>query len=194
MKDIIEQLLQSTIWDILAFVFSLIYVILAAKKNIYCWFFALIASFIYIVLCFNAKLYIDSNLQLFYAVMAVIGWISWKKNPNKETGFTKDIALSKHLIFIFICSVFSIFLGYIFKNYTDQAYPYIDAAIFTFSIFATFLTSQKKPSSWLYFIFIDLVAFPIYWNRNLQLMGVLNVIFAVLAIYGYYSWIKLKKT
>ena len=67
----------------IAVLFSIIYVILAAKQNIWCWLAAAISVTIYIYICYNAKLYAETGLQIFYLIMAIIGYFSWKNLNNK---------------------------------------------------------------------------------------------------------------
>ena len=62
-----------------AVLMSVLYVFFAAKENIWCWFFGAISAILYTYICFNIKLYAETFLQLFYLIMAVIGYISWKK-------------------------------------------------------------------------------------------------------------------
>ena len=68
------ELLQSFLliefnWSVLetvAVIFSLLYVYLAAHQNNLCWLAAVISVSLYIYICFNAKLYAETILQVFY--------------------------------------------------------------------------------------------------------------------------------
>ena len=77
--------LNWSITETIAVIFSVIYVILAAKKNILCWFFAAISVILYIYICWNAKLYAESSLQIFYLFMAGYGYYNWKRSDNSFT-------------------------------------------------------------------------------------------------------------
>ena len=61
---------------------SIIYVVLAARRLILCWFFAFIGSVFFVYLCYMGKLYIEALLQFFYVVMALVGWFSWKHSSS----------------------------------------------------------------------------------------------------------------
>jgi len=192
LNSVIQQLLASSFLDIAGFVLSLIYVILASKKIIWCWIFAFGSSLIYIYLCFFTKLYIDSILQLFYAVMAVYGWVQWRKREELLTEI-QHYSLFKHALNIIILSGLCFIIGFLFASFTDQAYPYIDSFIFVFSIFATYLITKNIIENWLYFIVIDAISVPVYWGRGLSLMSVLFVIYSLISIFAYYSWYKMAK-
>ena len=57
-----NSVLMSVI-EIIAVVFSILYVILAAKENICCWLCAAISVSLYIYICFSAKLYLETGLK-----------------------------------------------------------------------------------------------------------------------------------
>ena len=76
MISIWEVVKATSIVEWLAVTSSIIYVILAAKRLIICWFFAFIGSILFVYLCYIGKLYIESILQFFYVLMVIIGMIN----------------------------------------------------------------------------------------------------------------------
>ena len=62
----------------LAVFLSVIYLLLAIKQNLWCWFAAFFSTLIYTILFFDASLLMDSALNLFYLIMAIYGWYSWR--------------------------------------------------------------------------------------------------------------------
>lgn len=191
MENLIRQLYETSLPEYIAFACSIIYLVLATKKSNYCWFFAFVASAIFVYLYVDAKLYYDSILNLFYACMAVVGWFSWRNSESRQEKPFRFYSAQKHAWLIFASLAMSAALGYLAGRFTDQAYPYVDAMIFSFSIMATFLTTERVPSTWIYFIVIDVVAIPVYWLRDLQLTAILSLIMAVMAVFAWISWRKL---
>lgn len=184
-----KAIVNTPLLEWIAVLTGLLYVILAAKKSIWCWLFALISSGIFVYLCFDAKLYVETVLQLFYVVMAVVGYIFWKANEN-ESKFIVTWPISFHAVNILASLLFSIGLGYLLDTYTDQASPYIDSFTTVFSLAATFMVTKRVLNNWLYWIVIDLVSINLYFSRGLQLSSVLYLIFTVLAIFGWMEWRK----
>jgi nicotinamide mononucleotide transporter len=183
--------IQKTSWlEYLAFLSSILYVLFAAKEKILCWLFAIVSSLIYIYLFFNVNLYLDSGLQFFYVVMAFVGWLNWKEKSKFKI---KTWKLQNHFMLIGINCIFTLILAYFFKTYTDQAYPLIDASIFCFSISATYLITLKVIENWLYFVVIDFLAMFVYWQRDLKLTSVLFLVYTILALAAYFSWLKKMK-
>ena len=64
--------------EVVAVLLAVTYLLLVIRQNILCWAAALASVLIYLVIFFNAQLYMESILQIFYAAMAVYGWYQWK--------------------------------------------------------------------------------------------------------------------
>ncbi len=174
--------------ETLAVVFSVIYVILAAKGNIWCWFFAAISVSIYIYLCYEAKLFAETILQFFYLLMAFIGYFSWN---NSNTKFNvKQLSISNHLMVIFSGALITFLIGFYLTIYTEAKMPIIDSFTTCFSIIATFLVIKKILENWLYWIIIDIVSAYIYFSRDLHLTCILFLIYTCVAMVGYINWKK----
>ena len=193
MEDYLISFIQSiSILESIAVLLSIGYVILAARENIFAWLCAFLSVSIYIYLCLNAQLYAETFLQVFYLIMAVVGWYQWhfKKSKNQSIKKIIQLPLKKHVLNILISSLATIIIGYMLSKYTQAALPYVDAFTTVFSLYATWMVAQKVLENWLYWIVIDLVSFFLYTSRELYLTGLLFITFTILAIYGYFSWKK----
>ena len=188
------ELLQSFLliefnWSILetvAVIFSLLYVYLAAHQNNLCWLAAVISVSLYIYICFNAKLYAETILQVFYFLMAIYGFYSWKKNNSQLQISTWPI--KKHLFIIFLGTILTFFLGFIFSNFTDAEMPLVDSFTSVFSVFATYMVVKKILSNWLYFIIIDIISTYLYFSRDLHLTSLLFLLYTFIAVAGFIKW------
>jgi len=178
-------------WSIIesiAVISSITYVILAAKQNIWCWVFAAISVLLYIYICFNARLFAETGLQVFYLIMAAYGYYSWKK-PLKPLS-VKQWETSTHLLIILCGGVLAFMLGFYFTTYTNAKIPIADSFTTVFAIIATYMVTQKILENWLYWIIIDTVSIYLYSQRDLQLTSLLFAIYTFIAIIGYFSWLK----
>ena len=68
--------------------------------------------------------------------------------------------------------------------------PIVDAFTTVFSVFATYMVTKKILGNWLYWIVIDLVSSYLYLVRNLEMTALLFMVYTIIAILGYLSWIK----
>ena len=183
-----EGIIATSLIEWLAFVSSILYVILAAKQLIICWLFGFIGSALYIYVCYSGALYIESFLQLFYVAMAVVGWLTWKNSESNSS--IKKWGLNKHLQNIVISGGVAFVLGYLFNNYTNQANPYVDAFTTCYSLSATFMVTKKILGNWIYWIVVDIVSIYLYGQQGYNLAAVQYVIFTILAISGFITWHK----
>jgi nicotinamide mononucleotide transporter len=181
--------------EFLAVFLALVYLVLAAYQIIWCWHAAAISSILYIKICYDSQLFIETGLQVFYLIMAIIGYINWKKNSSANQTSTPILNLSqKQWIYgCIICSVISIIMAYWFQNNTVAKLPWLDAPVTIFSIWATWLVIKKVLENWLLWIMIDAVAIYIYAQRNLNFTALLYTLYTILAIIGYFKWKKVQR-
>lgn len=171
-----------------AVMFSIIYVILATKQNIWCWAFAAISVTLYTYICLNARLFAEAILQVFYLFMAAYGYYNWNKS-NSELE-VKEWSISKHLLIILFGAIIVFFVGFYFSTYTNAKMPIVDSFTTIFSIIATYMITKKVLENWLYWIVIDIVSIYLYFSRDLHLTSLLFILYTIIAIFGYFAWLK----
>ena len=182
--------------ELIAVAASLLYVMLAAKGNIWCWPAAILSTVLYTVIFYDVYLWMDSVLQLYYLLMAVYGWFCWQKSSRGHNcAATKVLLYSQwslqyHGLAIVVLSLLSIILGWLMATYTPTHFPYLDSATTVFAIFATYLVTQKVLENWLYFIVIDFVSIYLYIEKSLVPTAALFAAYVLLAGYGYWQWRK----
>ena len=172
-----------------AFITSIIYVILAAKENIWCWLFGLVSVILSFVIYIQTKLYSDASLQVFYMIMSIYGWIQWKQHPKNTKKLITTLTFRTHLL-LFVTGLLGTFLlGRFWISY-GAALPYTDAFTTSFSMITTFLVARKILENWLYWIVIDTVCVLVYIQRDIPLFALLFFIYAIIAIFGWLHWRK----
>jgi len=192
----VEELLQIITqlnfnWSVIesiAVFFSILYVVLAVKENIWCWGAAAISVILYIYICYSAQLYAETGLQFFYLLMAIYGYFQWNKNDSNLK--IQQWTTTKHLLILLLGSLLTFLMGFYFSIYTNAAMPLVDSFTTVFSVFATFMVTKKILGNWLYWIVIDGVSVYLYFSRGLQLTSLLFIVYTIIAIFGYLSWLK----
>ena len=102
--------------EILGTLFGVAYVILAARKNIWCWIAGIISSVLSVYLFWvYSNLYAEAILYMYYVLAGIIGWVQWS-NPKTDRPFVIKVDLATHLFFIIIGTVLS-FLLYFFISF-----------------------------------------------------------------------------
>ena len=182
---------QMSGWEILAVVFGVAYVLLAAKESLWTWLFAFLSTIIYTVLFWEGALVSSSLLNFYYMVMAVYGFFLWRSGGEK--GEELDISrwpLKKNVTVIVSGLIIAAILGYLFDTYTEARFAYLDTYVMVFSVIATWMLANKVLETWLYWMLIDTTAIVLYWKSGYLATIILFVLYVILAFYAYYSWWK----
>lgn len=191
MQHLLEQLSKTTAIEAVAMICGLLFPILASLEKKICWLFGGISSVLYVFIMFKGQLYQDAVLSLFYVGMAVYGYLMWTgkiKSKNKEV-----VKISKtHPLTLFVCLVIAsqyFFVGgFFFGHFTNSDYPYADAFIVGFSLVATWLDAKKKIENWYLFLIADAMGVWLFWEKELYLTSLLNIIYCFICIYGIFAW------
>jgi nicotinamide mononucleotide transporter len=191
-EDILQVITQLNFnWSIIesaAVFFSILYVILAVKESIWCWGAATISVILYIYICYSAQLYPETGLQVFYLFMGFYGYYQWNKNDS--TLQIQQWTTTKHLLILLLGAILTFLMGFYFSIYTNAALPLVDSFTTVFSVFSTYMVTKKVLGNWLYWIVIDAVSVYLYFSRDLHLTSLLFMAYTIIAIFGYFSWLK----
>ena len=177
--------------ELVSVVFGLIYIILAAKENSWCWPAALVGTGTAIFLFWDVSLLMESALNVYYLAMAVFGWWQWRY--GSETG--SELAISawrprQHAIAIILIAALSAGSGWWLAHYTDAALPYVDSFTTWSAVITTWMVTRKILQNWLYWIVIDTVSVWLFWQKELYLYALLFLLYTVIAVFGYRQWLE----
>ena len=196
MTDLLDQILETfksqDLLEYLGLFFGIVYVILAAHNKIYCWFFGIISCLaIAIKDFFNYQLYLDGILQIFYIVMGFAGLYMWKfGNSEKKEKKISQWNFNKHQIYLFGIIILSGALGFLFSNYSEASFPYLDSLTTLISIYATFLLVHRIIDNWIFWILADLIYIYLYYAREAYFFSLLMIIYTAIAVFGLIKWKK----
>ncbi len=175
--------------EVIAVIAAVAYLLLAIRQNIWCWLCAGISTAIYVYLFFDAKLYMESVLNLFYFGMAVYGWTVWYLGRSGDGELPVSVWKREvHALAVASIVTVSLLSGYLLKTYSDAAYPYVDSMTTFGAIWATFLVARKVLENWWYWLVIDAASVAIYWSRDLELTALLFVVYVVMIPFGLMAW------
>ena len=175
--------------EIFAVIFALLYLFLAMRQHIACWYAAFISTFIYILIYWDVSLYMESILNVYYLVMAIYGWFNWNKKSKIDKNFVISWSYINHSIVIILTLILTISSGF-YLSKTDAVYPYLDSFTTWASVITTFMVAQKVLSNWIFWIIINSVAIFLNFDRELYFTVYLLMIYQLMSVYGYYQWRK----
>lgn len=174
-----------------AVVLGLANIVLLVRRSIWNFPFGIAMVGFYAVIFFEARLYAEAGLQVFFAVVQIYGWALWAKAGGARHAVPVGwLAWPARLAWLAAIAMITAMLGTLLSRFTDAALPYPDAAIAAASIAAQFLLSFRRIENWVLWIAIDIGAIGLYIARDLHLTAGLYGVFLVLSGLGLREWIK----
>ncbi len=178
----------ASVAEVVAVLLAIAYLLLVIRQNILCWAAALASVLIYLVIFFNAQLYMESVRQIFYAAMAVYGWYQWKYGGVEHQGLRiVTWRLRHHAIAIGGILVSTMVFGWGLSA-TDAAFPYLDSFTTVAAVVTTFMVARKVLENWAYWFVIDGLSVYLYISRELYLTAGLFVLYLVMIVIGFRCW------
>ena len=178
-----------TLVELVAVVFAVAYLVLAVRQNVWCWPAALVSVVLSLVLFWDARLVMETVLQIFYFAMGVYGWRQWLAGGATGTGVRVHWwPVGRHAVALGLIAILTAAFGMLLTS-TDAALPYVDSFTTVGAIVATFMVARKVIENWIYWFVIDSVSIYVYWQRELPLYALLFVFYLVLIVLGYRAWL-----
>ena len=194
MEEIIQIFSNANLnWiTVCAVISGILYIILAAKENVWCWLAASISVCLYMYINYDLGYYSQAALQIFYLFIAIYGYVMWNKlDPER----IKEWSEKKHLFIIFIGAIITFIIGFILTEYVeDSEQPILDSLTTVFSVFASYMVAKKVLGNWLYWIVIDSLIIYLYYIQGEFILALQFLVYIIIAVYGYFSWIQRMKT
>lgn len=159
-------------------------VILTGKGKPSSFLFGTVNVVLYAIISFEAKFYGEVMLNLlYYFPMNFVGWFTWAKHMNTETGeVSKQKLPFKKSVFVYGLTAISIFLyGLVLKSLGGQL-PYIDSMSTVISITAQLLCIWRLTEQWILWIVVDIVTV-IMWGIHFSQGGETIATLAMWSVY-----------
>jgi len=187
--DLAAEARAFTPLEAVAVLLAAAYLLLAIRENIWCWLCAAISTACYIALFIDAKLYMESLLNVFYFAMAVYGWLAWRNGGRERPALpVRRWPLGWHVAANAAVVALAGASGFWLAAHSDAAFPYIDSWTTYAAIWATFLVARKVLENWWYWFVIDAISVLLYWQRDLPLTTLLFVAYLLLIPVGLARW------
>ncbi|MEZ5870524.1 MAG: nicotinamide riboside transporter PnuC [Nitratireductor sp.] len=175
--------------EVVAALFGLVNVVLIIRRSMWNYPFGITMVILYCWIFYDARLYSDALLQIFFLVIQIFG-IFWWLRGRDETGLVmaRSLPSTNILIALAISVAGTAALGYTMATWTDASLPYWDACTTVLSVVAQVLMARRYLQSWLVWITVDVLAVGIYIVKDLTPTAALYAIFLCLSVAGYFRW------
>ena len=162
---------------------------LTYRLHIANWPLGMVSVAIYGWLFFHARLYADALLQLAFLVLCIYGWRAWAQGQRGQGFMPVTRMRLREAALLAACAGAAIgLIACVLIAYTDSPAPFLDAAIFSLSLAATWAQARARLECWWLWIAVDLISIPLYWTRGLPLTAILYLLFLLICLRGLAAW------
>lgn len=177
--------------EIIAVCLGLANVGLLVRRSIWNYPFGMAMVTVYLFIFWEARLYAESLLQVFFFVVQGWGWYLWAKAGGLDHAVAvRWMGWPARIGALACVAVATGAIGWLMASFTDAALPYVDAAIAGASVVAQILLSIRRVENWVLWVTIDVGAIWLYIERDLHLTAGLYCAFLVLATLGLIQWVR----
>jgi nicotinamide mononucleotide transporter len=172
-------------------IFGVTEVLLARANNILLYPAGIISTTLSVYSLYDAQLYAESLLNLYYILMSVYGWWNWvtkKHEPPVKVSYTSN---REWIITAIIVLPGWIVLYFILRYFTPSTVPLWDAWISSTAWAGMWLLARRKIENWVLLNISNAFAIPLLFHKRLPLMALLTIILFIVACKGFIDWIRI---
>ena len=183
--------------EILGTIVGLAYLWLEYRASIYLWIASIIMPAIYLFVYYNAGLYADFGINIYYLVIAIYGWAAWKYgfrffgSNDKLKSEELPISYTPKKMWLKIATIYAILqllIACILIRFTDSSVPWADAFTTALSIIAMWMLARKYIEQWWVWLVVDITSAALYIYKDLYFTAALYALYALIVFFGYRKW------
>lgn len=200
---------------IFTLVTGVLFLIFEIKQSNWMWLFQFLSAAAAMASFFMEDLYASAALNLYYVVMAFVGFRQWRKDEGRlreaaeshsaqgsgereeylsEGNGGNELHLRrlgwKTLVLSTLLMIAGTSVLFFLLRFLGDPKSVADAGATVLSAIATWWLAKSYPQQWLLWIVADAVSAWICWEQGMMSMAILYIIYAISAIYGYYHWMQ----
>jgi len=174
--------------ELLGFVTGGAGVFLTVRGSIHNFWIGIANSAFFLVLFATSRLWADSSLQVVFIILGFAGWWEWLHGGQNRTALEVGRASRQALA---VCALFVVVstwgLTDLLRHVHDVA-PFWDALTTSLSLAGQYLLNTKKIENWAFWMAADVVYIPLYFTKQLDLTGLVYILFLALCVAGLQAW------
>lgn len=183
-----DQLIQTPLIQWFGVLFGVAEVLLARYNKVALYPCGIISILITLIVLYEAGLYAEILLNLYYLLMSIYGWYYWlRKGNSKEVPITRCSGSDWLMILVFLLGGTPVLYN-VLVYFTDSTVPLWDTWVTATAWAGMWLLAKRKLENWLLLNISNAFAIPLYIHKNLFLYAILTLFLFVVAIFGYFAW------
>lgn len=170
---------------------GLLCVVLLIRKNIWTWPIGLLYALVSLAVFYEARLYSEFGLHLYYVGMNAYGWYYWNKPIDPGRASERPVARIDRRTALLVSAAVVVgipLLAEIMERFTDTDLAYVDSTITVLSFAAMWMSARKLLENWGVWLVVDVIATGVYLFKGIELYALLYGVYIVLAVVGHRTW------
>lgn len=175
--------------EAIAALFGVANILLIVRRSVWNFPAALVMVTLTGVVLWDARLYSDAGLQVFFFVVNILGWVLWARNRGTEGDIIVDrLGLAGRLSWIALALAATWGWGWFMALNTNATNPWWDASVAMLSMVAQILMTRRYIDNWHWWIVVNIFSIGLYWQKQLYWFTGLYLIFLGMALWGLAEW------
>ena len=178
--------------DITTTLLGLAYILLEVRISLWLFLVGFLMEALDVVLYYDYGLYADCAMEFYYIFMTVYGFINWKWGGGQQKKELPITHFPRRFILPWAVGVLAAWalIYFLLTRYTDSTVPVADSFTTAFSLLGAWALARKYVEQWIVWIAVDAVCFALYAYKGLPFKSGLYGLYTLLAIYGYWKWLR----
>ena len=182
--------------DITATIVGLVYIWLEYRASIYLWIVGIIMPAIDIFLYYEAGLYADFGMAIYYTLAALYGYAVWKWGKQRGTAADEQLPITRFpkRKVLPVALLFAVAWAAIYEiliHFTNSDVPITDSFANALSFVGLWALARKYLEQWMVWIVVDVVLSALYIYKGIPFKASLYALYVVIAVAGYFKWKKM---
>jgi nicotinamide mononucleotide transporter len=192
---VVAGLLATRTSEAVSSLLGLAYSVLAIWRSRWCWIAGGISSALLVYLALDARLPMQSALNVYYVVVSVYGWWHWTREEDTHGNIVVGVwPVGLHLAACIGIAAISWLTARWLVAETQAAWPFLDSLTTWGSLFATWLAARVKLENWLYWLVIDSLLVLLFAAQGLYFIALLSVLYVGFSVVGFVRWLRTYRT
>lgn len=181
--------------DLLGTLIGLVYVYQEYQANVWLWITGIIMPVVYMFVYWDAGLYADFGMQVYYALAAIYGLAVWKwgKKHNQTTREMPITHVKRSLLLpsllLFLTAWGALYL--ILATLTNSTVPVLDSFGNALSFIGLWWLARKYLEQWWIWVVVDVELSALYVYKGIPFTAGLYALYVFIAIAGFFKWRKM---
>lgn len=174
--------------EIIGLVLGLFYLYFEYHASIWVWLFSLLMPMVSMIVYFDAGLYADFSINIYYLLASAYGLARWRGNKRKKGASISHIPPAFALMSMAAMLVIWLGIYLVLHSFTNSNVPVMDSLTTALSIVGTWMLARKYIEQWAVWIVVDAICVGLYIYKEIPFYAVLYAVYTVVAVFGYRKW------